>query len=60
MIYFPDTSEVPPASDALVGGEEIVLNTSDGYALDAWFAPPAPEADDREMAVLMAPGNAGN
>lgn len=60
MIYFPDTSEVPPAGDALAGGQEIVLNTSDGYALDAWFAPPAPDADDREMVVLMAPGNAGN
>lgn len=60
MIYFPDTSEVPPAGDVLVGGQNIVLTTSDGYELDAWFAPPAPEADDRDMAVLMAPGNAGN
>lgn len=60
MIYFPDTSEVTPAGDALVGGQNIVLTTSDGYELDAWFAPPAPEADDRDMAVLMAPGNAGN
>lgn len=60
MIYFPDTSEVPPAEDALLGGEDIVLHTSDGYELEAWFAPPAPEADDRQTAVLMGPGNAGN
>lgn len=60
LIYFPDTSEVPPASDALVGGEDIVVTTSDGYELDAWFAPPAEQAEDRDMAVLMAPGNGGN
>lgn len=60
MIYFPDTSEVPPADQVLVGGQDIVLTTSDGHELDAWFAPPAPEADDRDMAVLMAPGNGGN
>ncbi len=60
MIYFPDTSPVPAAADVLVGGEDLTLYTSDGLELAAWFAPAAPEADDRELALLMAPGNAGN
>lgn len=60
MIYFPDTSAVPAAVDVLDGGQDLTLHTADGLELTAWFAPPAPEADARELAVLMAPGNAGN
>lgn len=60
LIYFPDTTEVPPASEVLSDGQDITLSTSDGLDLEAWFAPPADQAEDREMAVLMAPGNGGN
>jgi uncharacterized protein len=60
MIYFPETSEVPPAADVLPGGEELTLRTSDGLNLGAWFAPASPEAEDRDLAVLMTPGNGGN
>src|SRR5699024_2094586 len=60
MIYFPDTSEVPAAADVLDGGQDLTLHTSDGLELEAWFAPPTEDAVDRDMAVLMAPGNGGN
>lgn len=60
LIYFPDASDVPPAAEALHGGEDVTLETSDGLTLGAWFAPSADESDDRDMAVLIAPGNAGN
>lgn len=60
LIYFPDTTGVAPAADVLFGGQDITLRTSDGLDLDAWFAPAAGEAEDRELAVLMAPGNGGN
>lgn len=60
LIFFPDTAEVPPAADVLSGGEDLTLRTSDGLELEAWFAPPAPASEDRDFAVLMAPGNGGN
>ncbi|RJN31540.1 alpha/beta fold hydrolase [Nesterenkonia natronophila] len=60
MIYFPETSEVPPVADVLPGGEELTLRTSDGLDLGAWFAPSSPEVEDRDLAVLMTPGNGGN
>lgn len=60
LIYFPDTSPVPAAEEALVGGEDLTLHTADGLELGAYFAPPVPDAQDRELAVLVAPGNAAN
>src|SRR5215470_16206532 len=57
LIYFPDTA-VPPPGSALPGGEEITLRTEDGLALRAWQV--APAADDRGVAVLVIPGNAGS
>ena len=60
MIYFPDTAAVPSAEEVLVGGEDLTLHTSDGLELGAYFAPPVPESRDRELAVLVAPGNAAN
>jgi hypothetical protein len=60
MMYFPDISPVPSADEALSGGQEVYLQTSDGLALEAWFAPPDPQVEDRELAVLVAPGNAAN
>ncbi|TLP74051.1 alpha/beta hydrolase [Nesterenkonia sphaerica] len=60
LIYFPDTSEVPSAAAMLTEGEDLTLETSDGLSLGAWFAPADPSAEDRDFAVLMAPGNGGN
>ncbi|OAV52022.1 alpha/beta hydrolase [Enteractinococcus helveticum] len=60
MIYFPDTSAVPAAAEVLEGGRDLTLHTANGLQLSAWFAPPAGEAEARELAILMAPGNAGN
>jgi hypothetical protein len=59
LIYVPDTSPVPPASEVVPGARDVTLHTADGLELDAWFVPPAPERD-RGMAVLVVPGNGGN
>lgn len=58
LIYFPDDRAVPPAADAIPGAEDITLTTADGLDLTAWYVPPSGE--DRDLAVLMAPGNGGN
>ncbi|THV41986.1 alpha/beta hydrolase [Glycomyces buryatensis] len=55
LIYYPDTSTPPVPS----GATEVTLHTADGLDLTAWeFAPGT--SLDRESAVLVAPGNAGN
>jgi pimeloyl-ACP methyl ester carboxylesterase len=59
LIYFPDSTRVPPAGDVIEGARDITLHTSDGLALDAWFVPASTDPDLR-MAVLVAPGNGGN
>lgn len=58
LVYFPDRAQVPPAGSALPGGRDVTLRTSDGLELGAWFAEPT--RGDRGLAVLVAPGNAGN
>jgi uncharacterized protein len=58
LIYFPATEAVPPAAAVLPGSREVVLATSDGLTLGAWFLPA--NEPDRGMAVLVANGNAGN
>ena len=58
LIYFPDTTPVPPAAQAVRGGQDVTLTTRDGLQLDAWFVPP--RSRDTRMAVLLAPGNGGN
>jgi fermentation-respiration switch protein FrsA (DUF1100 family) len=55
LIYFPDRS-APSAA----GAREVSLLTSDGLRLAAWLVGPAPGVADRRLAVLVAPGNAGN
>jgi len=58
LIYLPDTAPVGPAADVLPGARDVILETSDGLRLGAWFLPaPGP---DRGMAVLVANGNAGD
>jgi uncharacterized protein len=59
LIYFPDSTAVPPAGDLIEGARDITLRTSDGLALGAWFVPPS-STSDMHMAVLVAPGNGGN
>lgn len=62
LIYFPDRSAPPPAETVIDGARDVTLHTEDGLELGAWFVPPAPAAGetDRQMAVLVAPGNGGN
>ena len=57
LIYFPDSTAVPPAGEVIEGARDVTLHTSDGLALGAWFVPPS-SASDMHMAVLVAPGQA--
>ena len=54
LVYFPDRArpDLPP------GASEVALRTSDGLRLTAWLVPAT--GTDRRLAVLVAPGNAGN
>jgi uncharacterized protein len=58
LIYFPDRARVPAAAALLAGGRDVVLDTSDGLRLGAWLVEPV--GTGRDMAVLIAPGNAGS
>lgn len=60
LVYFPDSSPVPPAGDVIPGAQDLALATSDGLELGAWFVPAPAGAADRNLAVLVAPGNGGN
>jgi uncharacterized protein len=60
LIYFPDRSALPPAAGVLPGAEDVTLHTADGLRLAAWLVRPPPGTPDRRVAVLVAPGNAGN
>ena len=56
LIYLPDTSPVPAAATVLPGAHDVVLETTDGLELGAWWLP---AADDDAPAVLVANGNGG-
>jgi len=58
LIYLPSTSPVPPAEAVLSAARDVVLHTSDGVELGAWFIPAEPP--DRGFTVLVASGNAGD
>jgi len=58
LIYLPSTAPVAPADTLIPGARDVVLETSDGLSLDAWFVPA--EDSDRGLAVLVANGNAGD
>ncbi len=58
LIYLPSTSPVPSAEAALPGAQDVVLHTSDGLDLGAWFVPA--EQPDQRLTVLVASGNAGD
>ena len=54
LIYLPSTESPEVFGDV----SEIALHTGDGLELAAWLVPP--QKNDRDTAVLVAPGNAGN
>src|SRR5688500_6667858 len=58
LIYLPSPRAVPSAATVLGGAREVTLRTSDALERGAWWVVPG----DRRppMAVLVAPGNAGN
>lgn len=58
LIYLPYPSRVPPVAEVLPGARAVELATSDGLVLGGWLVPP--RAGDRDLTVLVAPGNAGN
>ncbi len=58
LIYFPATGPVPPAAAVLPGAHDVVLETSDGLRLGAWYVPARPPG--RGFTVLVANGNAGD
>src|SRR4051794_22231616 len=59
LIYFPDRSS-PAAARGIPGVRDIILRTADGLRLTAWLVEPPPETPGPRLAVLVAPGNAGN
>jgi hypothetical protein len=58
LIYLPSTAPVGSAGAAIPGARDVVLETSDGLELGAWFVPAG--KPDRGLAVLVANGNAGD
>jgi len=58
LVYFPDTSPLPPAGDVIPGARDVTLHTDDGLELRAWFVPPS--GTDTGLAVLLAHGNGGD
>ncbi|HLZ36789.1 MAG TPA: alpha/beta hydrolase [Mycobacteriales bacterium] len=58
LVYLPSGPAVPPAASVIDSARDVVLETSDGLRLHAWYVPAG--APDRGVAVLVANGNAGN
>src|SRR5262249_52382734 len=58
LIYFPGSARAGRASEVMPDGRDVILKTSDGLELGAWFFPA--EAAGRGVTVLVANGNAGN
>lgn len=58
LVYLPDRTDPPPAAQLLPDGRDVTLRTDDGPTLTALLAPA--RGSSQEIAVLVAPGNAGN
>ncbi len=58
LIYFPSPGPVPAAATVVPGGEDVALDTDDGFRLDGWLLP-APAPGPRP-AALVCNGNAGD
>jgi fermentation-respiration switch protein FrsA (DUF1100 family) len=56
LIYFPTRGPVPPAASVLRGAQDVVLETTDGLRLGAWYLPTAGGGP----AVLVCNGNGGD
>jgi len=59
LIYFPDTAPPGPAARVVPGAQDVTMRTSDGLDLAAWLVPARPSRD-RDLAVLVLPGNGGS
>lgn len=57
LIFQPDTASPGPAASYVDGLTDVILETSDGLELTAWYLPPTGQCS---TTVLVAPGNAGN
>jgi fermentation-respiration switch protein FrsA (DUF1100 family) len=57
LIYLPDDGPTAPPAAVLPGAEDVVLRTTDGLELAAWYLP-GPSRD--APAVLVANGNGGH
>lgn len=58
LIYLPDNSPVPPASEVIAEAEDVTLTTDDELELGAWHVPAT--GDENRGTVLVANGNGGN
>jgi len=58
LVYYPPRSPSPPASAVLPGAEDVVLHTTDGLALGAYFVPALEPSDGATIIVFH--GNAGD
>ena len=58
LIYLPSRGPMPPAHEVIDGAQDVMLETSDGLHLNAWFVPARPP--DSGSTVLVANGNAGD
>jgi pimeloyl-ACP methyl ester carboxylesterase len=58
LIYLPSSTAVASAATVFEGGQDVEVVTTDGLRLGGWLVPP--RGRDRAVAVLMAPGNAGD
>jgi pimeloyl-ACP methyl ester carboxylesterase len=58
LVYLPSPDRVPPAASVLDGARDVRLRTEDGLDLGAWLV--SARGPDRDTAVLVANGNAGN
>jgi hypothetical protein len=58
LIYLPDGSAVPAATEVIDGARDVTLVTSDGLKLGGWYVPPTGQG--RDVTVLVANGNGGD
>jgi uncharacterized protein len=58
LIYYPSRGPVPHAEEVIDGARDVILETSDGLHLGAWFVPA--RAPAHGFTLLVANGNAGD
>lgn len=58
VIFLPSLDEPPAAGSVIERAEDVRLHTEDGLELGGWLVPPS--GGDREAAVLVTNGNAGD